>query len=88
MSCQKALIVWQQAEGARGDGSLQGKDWPVRVQLSNGRSYGADLVISAIGVDPNASWLPHELQREPTDGGVLVDRHESNPVLRTLIIQL
>ena len=50
------------------------------MQLSSGRSYGADMVISAIGVDPNASWLPQELQKEASDGGVLVDRHGMRPV--------
>ena len=50
------------------------KKWPVTVCLSNGKSYGADLVISAIGVEPNVGWLPEEIKREASDGGVLVDR--------------
>lgn len=50
------------------------QEWPVTVHLSNGKSYGADLVISAIGVEPNTSWLPEEVKRDARDGGILVDR--------------
>eukprot|EP00961_Rhodomonas_salina_P025879 349764-Rhodomonas_salina.1 len=28
--------------------------WPLRVELSNGRVYGCDYVVSAIGVLPNS----------------------------------
>ena len=47
--------------------------WPACLELSNGRSYGVDLVVSAIGVDVRSAWLPVELERCPEDGGVLVD---------------
>ncbi len=50
-----------------------GPPWPARLHLSSGRSYGVDLVVSAIGVDARAAWLPAELERCPDDGGVLVD---------------
>ncbi|EIE20879.1 FAD/NAD(P)-binding domain-containing protein [Coccomyxa subellipsoidea C-169] len=49
-------------------------DWPVTVKLTNGHSHGADLVVCAIGVAPNADWLPQELERSEDDGGVLVNR--------------
>ncbi len=49
-------------------------DWPVTVELTNGHSHGADLVVCAIGVVPNAGWLPQELERSEDDGGVLVNR--------------
>ena len=49
--------------------------WPVTVGLSNGKSYGADLVISAIGVEPNTGWLPEEVCRDKSDGGIIVDRY-------------
>lgn len=54
-----------------------GQEWPVTVYLSNGRAYGADLVISAIGVEPNTRWLPEEVKRDASDGGVAVDRCET-----------
>ena len=47
--------------------------WPARLELSNGRSYGVDLVVAAIGVEVGSAWLPAELERCPEDGGVLVD---------------
>ena len=49
--------------------------WPFTVCLSNGKSYGADLVISAIGVEPNTGWLPEEVCRDESDGGIIVDRY-------------
>ena len=55
---------------------MQGQDgasWPVTVELTNGHSYRADLVVCAIGVAPNADWLPQELERSGDDGGVLVN---------------
>ena len=48
--------------------------WPVQLRLSNGHVHDADLVISAIGVQPNTAWLPKSLPRDPSDGGILVDR--------------
>ena len=47
--------------------------WPARLELSNGRSYGVDLVVSAIGVEVRSAWLPAELERCAEDGGILVD---------------
>ncbi|CAD7696939.1 unnamed protein product [Ostreobium quekettii] len=47
--------------------------WPVEVELTSGRSYGADLVVCAIGVEPVTDWLPAEIERAG-DGGLVVDR--------------
>lgn len=49
--------------------------WPVIVSLSNGRLHGADIVISAIGVEPSTGGLPEEISRDRRDGGVIVDRY-------------
>ena len=62
----------QQTINSTGD---QDAAWPVTVCLSNGKSYGADLVISAIGVQPNTGWLPEEVCRDESDGGIIVDRY-------------
>lgn len=62
----------QQTVNSAGD---QDAAWPVTVCLSNGKSYGADLVISAIGVEPNTGWLPEEVRRDKSDGGIIVDRY-------------
>ena len=47
--------------------------WPLKVTLSNGHSYGADLVVAAIGVEPNVEWVAPEVARA-NDGGLLVSR--------------
>ena len=59
----------------QGSASQEDSQWPVTVHLSNGKSYGADLVISAIGVEPNTGWLPHEITKDAKDGGICVDRY-------------
>lgn len=62
----------QQRVNKEGD---QDGAWPVTVCLSNGKTYGADLVISAIGVEPNTGWLPEQVRRGESDGGIIVDRY-------------
>ena len=47
----------------------------MQIRLSNGHTHNADLVISAIGVQPTTTWLPKGLHTDPQDGGVLVDRY-------------
>lgn len=39
---------------------------------SNGKTYGADLIISAIGVQPATDWLPPSIHRAD-DGGILIN---------------
>ncbi|GIL42910.1 hypothetical protein Vafri_741 [Volvox africanus] len=51
-----------------------GGPWPLYVALSNGKVYGADLVVCGIGVIPATEWLPPSLTRAP-DGGLAVDRY-------------
>lgn len=56
-------------------------DWPVYVQLTNGKTYGCDLVVSATGVVPNSDVMRieradggAELKLSSEDGGgILVD---------------
>ena len=59
---------------AERQGVFDGRDWPVHVRLTNGKVYGADLVISAIGVQPNTRWLPPDIALDEEAGGILVDR--------------
>lgn len=56
-------------------GVFDGRQWPVYVRLSNNKIYGADLVISAIGVQPNSSWVAKEMQLSTEDNGIVVDRY-------------
>ncbi|GBF99943.1 hypothetical protein Rsub_12636 [Raphidocelis subcapitata] len=70
--------------GSGGGGSeLDRGEWPAWVALAGpeGRTVmGADLVVSAIGVEPATEWLPACLERAP-DGGLSVraDLRTSDP---------
>lgn len=44
---------------------------PYTVRLSNGESYEADVVISAVGVEPSVEWVGEGVERGE-DGGLLV----------------
>lgn len=60
------------------ESSPEGGEWPVTVRLSNGKSYGADFVISAVGVSPNTDWLQGALPLAE-NGGIIVDRRVALP---------
>ena len=54
--------------------SPSSSSFPLRVTLSDGSPpYACDAVVAAVGVRPDTSWLPSELERSLADGGVLVD---------------
>ena len=42
-------------------------EWPVYVQLTNGKTYGCDLVVSATGVVPNSDVV--KIKCDPGEGG-------------------
>lgn len=44
----------------------------LQIQLTNGAQYKADLVISAIGVDPAVDWVDDIVKRDADTGGGLV----------------
>ena len=45
----------------------------ITVTLSNDRTLSADVVISAIGVEPAVDWVPPEVRRAADGGGLAVD---------------
>ncbi|KAL2102529.1 hypothetical protein ACEWY4_001697 [Coilia grayii] len=50
--------------------------WPVYVQLTNGKTYGCDFIVSATGVVPNTEPFLHSNSfAVGADGGLLVDDH-------------
>ncbi|XP_012675937.2 pyridine nucleotide-disulfide oxidoreductase domain-containing protein 1 isoform X2 [Clupea harengus] len=56
--------------------------WPVYVQLTNGKTYGCDFIVSATGVVPNTEPFLHGNNFElGADGGLLVDEHMHTTVL-------
>lgn len=49
-------------------------EWPVYVELTNGKTYGCDFIVSAIGVTPNISAITSGNNFSiGEDGGLLVD---------------
>ncbi|CAI9608123.1 unnamed protein product, partial [Staurois parvus] len=51
-------------------------EWPVYVELTNGKLYGCDFIISATGVVPNIEpFLPGNNFDVGEDGGLKVDDH-------------
>lgn len=57
--------------------------WPAYVELSNGTTVAADLVVSATGVVPNVEAFARDnpgLRLAEDDGGILVDEHMRSSV--------
>ncbi|KAK9800326.1 hypothetical protein WJX73_002466 [Symbiochloris irregularis] len=71
-NCEVDRLV--SAHEAEAQGFSDRQKWPVHVRLTNGKVHGADLVISAIGVLPNVSWLPEEIAIDEGTQGIQVDR--------------
>ncbi|XP_064455102.1 pyridine nucleotide-disulfide oxidoreductase domain-containing protein 1-like [Ornithodoros turicata] len=57
------------------DGFAKKDDWPVYVVLTNGHTFGCDLVVSATGVRPNTDTVKiiGEQLNLSEDGGIAVD---------------
>lgn len=49
------------------------EEWPIYIQLTNGKIIGCDLVISATGVIPNSGMCGLEKLEKGEDAGLLVD---------------
>ncbi|XP_018425822.1 PREDICTED: pyridine nucleotide-disulfide oxidoreductase domain-containing protein 1 [Nanorana parkeri] len=61
------------AENSAASGTVE---WPVYVELTNGKVYGCDFIISATGVVPNIEpFLPGNNFEIGEDGGLKVDDH-------------
>ena len=58
------------------------EDWPVYLRLSSGKVYGADIILSCIGVVPNSAWLGKESGIElAEDGGIRVSENMQQVLL-------
>lgn len=56
------------------DGLADSASWPVYVELTNGNTYGCDLIVSATGVEPfTDSVLPGNNFELASDGGLQVN---------------
>ncbi|XP_037551537.1 pyridine nucleotide-disulfide oxidoreductase domain-containing protein 1 [Nematolebias whitei] len=70
-SFEERLRSPQQTLNPESDGS-----WPVYVQLTNGKTFGCDFVVSATGVVPNTEPFLHGNNfAVASDGGLQVDDH-------------
>ncbi|XP_076381739.1 pyridine nucleotide-disulfide oxidoreductase domain 1 [Megalopta genalis] len=49
------------------------EEWPVYVELTNGKIIGCDFIVSATGVIPNSNIEGLEGLKKGDDGGILVD---------------
>lgn len=49
------------------------EEWPIYVQLTNGKIIGCDFIVSATGVIPNSDIIGLEDIKKEKDGGLLVD---------------
>lgn len=49
------------------------EEWPIYVQLTNGKIIGCDFIVSATGVIPNSDIKGLEDIKKEKDGGLLVD---------------
>lgn len=79
-SCEVSQLLtpseFSQRSLADSSSSLQcGTDWPVYLLLSNNKCFGADLIVSATGVIPNADTIEVPQLAVAPDGGILVDRY-------------
>jgi len=52
------------------------KDWPVALELSSGKFLGCDLVVNAIGVNPNCEPFKGllELADKKLGSGITIDK--------------
>ena len=56
-------------------------DWPVYIQLTNGKIYGCDFVISATGVTPSSALFQNQVNFDlAEDAGIKVDDHMRSSV--------
>ncbi|XP_043263079.1 pyridine nucleotide-disulfide oxidoreductase domain-containing protein 1 [Colletes gigas] len=49
------------------------EEWPVYVELTNGKIIGCDFIVSATGVIPNSNIMGLDDLKKGEDGGLLVD---------------
>jgi NAD(P)H-nitrite reductase large subunit len=69
----KAVLTREDYKKLHGD--LSG-DWNIHLELTNGKTYGCDFVVSATGVMPNTEpFLKHAELKVSNDGGLMVDKH-------------
>lgn len=70
----KALLDCEQLKDLN-NGEIDTNNWNVFVELSNGKIYGCDFLVSATGVLPNTEpFTKHSDLKIADDGGIIVDK--------------
>ncbi|KAJ8392309.1 hypothetical protein AAFF_G00076730 [Aldrovandia affinis] len=70
------FLLSQQARQPSSDPSSDTGLWPVYIQLTNGKTYGCDFIVSATGVRPNSGpFLSGNSFAVADDSGLRVDDH-------------
>jgi pyruvate/2-oxoglutarate dehydrogenase complex dihydrolipoamide dehydrogenase (E3) component len=59
------------------------REWPLAVQLTNGKIYGCDLIICAIGVIPNTELVKNFVNLS-NSGGIIVDKNLQTPIYKNI----
>uniref|UniRef100_A0A224XNA7 Pyridine nucleotide-disulfide oxidoreductase domain-containing protein 1 n=1 Tax=Panstrongylus lignarius TaxID=156445 RepID=A0A224XNA7_9HEMI len=55
------------------DTEIIDKEWPVYIELTNGKIIGCDFIVSATGVEPNVDFIKETGVELTSDGGIKVD---------------
>ncbi|XP_062990869.1 pyridine nucleotide-disulfide oxidoreductase domain-containing protein 1 [Elgaria multicarinata webbii] len=72
---QKRSLAFPKAQQDKGDAETDEEPWPVYVELTNGKIYGCDFIVSATGVVPNVQpFLDGNNFALGEDGGLKVDK--------------
>uniref|UniRef100_UPI00398F74DB pyridine nucleotide-disulfide oxidoreductase domain-containing protein 1 n=1 Tax=Pristiophorus japonicus TaxID=55135 RepID=UPI00398F74DB len=82
VSSQKTSLAFPKNVSEEIKGKIDEETWPVYVQLTNGKIYGSDLIVSATGVIPNVEpFVANNPFDVAEDGGLKVDEqmHTSVP---------
>ena len=75
-NCEVKKLLHNQKESMAEVGNKKnGQDWPLIVELTNGKHVGCDFIVSATGVVPNVDVFKGLSCKYAEDGGVEVDEN-------------
>ncbi|XP_067860833.1 pyridine nucleotide-disulfide oxidoreductase domain-containing protein 1 [Heptranchias perlo] len=73
-SSQKTSLAFPENLSEEREGKIDEECWPIYVQLTNGKIYGSDFIVSATGVIPNVEpFITNNHFDVAEDGGLKVD---------------
>ncbi|MBN3311729.1 PYRD1 protein, partial [Atractosteus spatula] len=76
LKSQQIPLLFPDPSSNKGKSPTDKEAWPVYVQLTNGKCYGCDFIVSATGVIPNTEpFTKGNSIEEADDSGIKVDDH-------------